>query len=184
MFHLRDLPSFEVIQANTRRYPEIDPSAAHACLVMLRVASDVLAGLDAYWARQGMSQGRFTVLMLLNRDPERGINPCDLADRAGVTRATVTGLLDGLERDRLVARQGDAEDRRKLVIVLTARGRKYLDARLPDYFRRVATLMGHLTEAQRHALEELLGKVNEGTGAFTNPGGGEHDRLNRHTDRK
>ena len=39
--------------------------------------------------------------------------------RAGVTRATITGLLDGLERDALVVRAASAHDRRRLTVRLT-----------------------------------------------------------------
>jgi DNA-binding MarR family transcriptional regulator len=38
-----------------------------------------------------------------------GLAPHELAKRAGVTRATVTGLLDGLERDGFLSRHCDNE---------------------------------------------------------------------------
>ena len=50
---------------------------------------------------------------LLNRTPDEGQSPFDLARQSGVTRATMTGLVDGLERDGLVTRDRCPTDRRR-----------------------------------------------------------------------
>ena len=160
MFFLRDLPKYEAIRQRAAKYPELDARGLEAFLVLLRVASDVLDGLEAFLAKQGTSQGKFTVLMLLNRDPDAGISPSDLADRSGVTRATITGLLDGLGREKLVVREGDTGDRRKAVVRLTPRGRKMLEGMLPAYYRQVADLMGALSDGEKATLVELLTKLN------------------------
>jgi DNA-binding MarR family transcriptional regulator len=169
MLYLRDLPKYEAIEQRARRYPEIDPAAVVSYLVLLRVASDVLAAIETYLARHDMSQGRFTVLALLNRNPDEPMSPSDLAARSGVTRATMTGLLDGLEREKFVRREPDQKDRRMLLVELTPRGRKMLDGIFPDYYRRIAKMMGHLTEAQKKTLVELLNQVTPGLSAMTEP---------------
>jgi DNA-binding MarR family transcriptional regulator len=48
----------------------------------------------------------------------------DLADVALCTRATITGIVDVLERKDLVERQPNPEDRRSLCVFLTAKGRQ------------------------------------------------------------
>jgi DNA-binding MarR family transcriptional regulator len=166
MFYLRDLPKYEALRQRAARYPEIDPRAFEAFLVLMRVGSDLLDGLEAYLGSKGMSQGKFSILMLLNRDPDVGISPSDLADRSGVTRATVTGLLDGLSREKLVSREDDTGDRRKAVVRLTSRGRKLLDTILPEYYRHVSELMGGLSDEEKVSLVELLGRVNQRVGAL------------------
>ena len=161
MLYLRDLPKYECIRQQAQRYPQIDPRAVESFLVMLRVASDVLAEFEAYLAHHGMSQGKFTVLMVLNRNPQAGLSPSELADRCGVTRATMTGLLDGLEREKLVRREGDAADRRKAVVRLTTKTTRLLEQMLPGYYERIAHVMGGLPEAEKVHLIELLTKVNQ-----------------------
>jgi DNA-binding MarR family transcriptional regulator len=166
MFYLRDLPKYEALRQRAARYPEIDPRAFEAFLVLMRVGTDLLDGLEAYLASKGMSQGKFTILMLLNRDPDVGASPSDLAERSGVTRATITGLLDGLTREKLVSREDDTGDRRKAVVRLTARGRKFLDGILPDYYRHVAELMGGMKDEEKATLVELLLRVYDRVGAL------------------
>jgi DNA-binding MarR family transcriptional regulator len=161
MLYLRDLPKYESIRQQAQRYPQIDPRAVESFLVLLRVASDVLNGFEAFLANYGMSQGKFTVLMVLNRDPGTGLSPSELADRCGVTRATMTGLLDGLEREKLIHREGNASDRRKAVVRLATKARKLLDGILPGYYSQVAQLMGDLPEEQKVQLIDLLNKVGD-----------------------
>jgi DNA-binding MarR family transcriptional regulator len=162
MFYLRDLPKYEAIRQRAAKYPELDARALEAFLVLLRVASDVLSALEAFLSSHGMSQGKFTILMLLNRDPDVGVSPSDLADRSGVTRATITGLLDGLEREKLVSREDDTGDRRKAVVRMTTRGRKMLEAMLPDYYRKVSELMKSLIDEEKTSLIDMLMKVSGG----------------------
>jgi hypothetical protein len=44
---------------------------------------------------------------------------------------------------------------------LTARGTAFLDRILPGYFRRIAAVMGRLTEAERKSLVALMGKIQQ-----------------------
>jgi DNA-binding MarR family transcriptional regulator len=166
MFFLRDLPKYDAIRQRAARYPELDARGFEAFLVLLRVASDVLDALEAFLAKLGISQGKFTVLMLLNRDPNVGVSPSDLAERSGVTRATITGLLDGLAREKLIVREDDRGDRRKAVVRMTSRGSKLLEGMLPDYYREVAKLMGELSDDEKATLVELLSKVNRRLGSL------------------
>jgi DNA-binding MarR family transcriptional regulator len=161
MFLLRDLPKYESIRQQSERYPQIDPRAVEAFLVLWRTATDTLSAFETFLGKHGMSQGKFTVLMILNRNPDQGVNPSELADRAGVTRATMTGLLEGLEREKLISRQGDRVDRRRAVVRLTPTTQTVLDGILPDYFRQLHHLMADLSEGDKGRLTELLMKINE-----------------------
>src|SRR5438105_4479070 len=161
MLLLKDIPKYETLLAYSKRYPNVDPDALEACFNLLRVASDVLEGLERYYAMHGTSQGRFTVLALLNREPDKPLCPADLADRSGVTRATMTGLLQGLEIEGLVKRTASSADKRMSYVALTSKGRKYLDTVLPDLFGRLAQVMDGVTDKEGKSLVKLLEKVRE-----------------------
>ena len=164
---LRDLPRYEMLQDKAKRYPDLDAGAVEATLVLLRVASDVLEGMGAHFARNGTSQGRYLVLMMLDRPcAPTGMLPSEIAEKLGVTRATVTGLLDGLERDDLISREMHREDRRAVCIQLTSKGREFLAHLLPDHYRRIAGLMAHLDGDERRQLVALLAKVAQGQDAL------------------
>jgi DNA-binding MarR family transcriptional regulator len=159
MIILRDLPSDDELRALAKRYPDLDPDAAAALLAFMRAACEIFHNSDAHFARYGTSCGRFTVLALLNRLPDRKLTPSRIAEACGVTRATITGLLDGLEQDGLVERTRGAGDRRTMQVQLTADGRRFLDGMLPDHFRRMAGLMRGIGTADRRVLRRIAGTI-------------------------
>ena len=167
MFYLRDLPDDKTLREFAKRYPEMDPSAMQACIALARTGSDLLTGFESMLSTHGLSQGRFLTLMVMNRTPKEVANPSQLADRLGVTRSTMTGLLDGLHRDGLIVRTPHNEDRRMVCVRLTPKGRDVLESMLPDYYRRAAELMTNLTHDERTQLVLLLDKVNLGLPALT-----------------
>jgi DNA-binding MarR family transcriptional regulator len=169
MLLLRDLPKYETLLAYAQRYPETNPGAVEAYLNMLRLSSDIIAEVEAFFAAYGCSQGRFTVLALLNRTPDKPLNPADLARRSGVTRATMTGLLQGLEHDGLVEREASSKDKRMFLVLLTKRGRKYVDEVLPELFRRIKELMNGLSDQERKLFLGLLEKVGTRLPALAAP---------------
>lgn len=167
MLQLRDLPSTEVLQKFAQRYPQADVSAVATFLHLLRVASDFSVALDECLSRHGLLQGRWWVLILLMREDTKISLPSILAEKAGVSRATMTGLLDGLERDNLVQRIYDPVDRRCVSIKLTAAGEAKLDAVMPDYYSRLRQCMQGLDEPSRQQLQRMLTQLHAGIGAFS-----------------
>jgi DNA-binding MarR family transcriptional regulator len=159
MYTLRDVPKYENIRATASRYPELEPASGAAFVLLLRVASDLLAATDDYLAGFDLSQGRFIVLMLLYRTVEVPQNPCELARKAGVTRATMTGLLDGLEREELLTRKTVADDRRMLNVALSAKGKAFLETVMPGYFRLIRKCMAGLSQAEKEQMIALLTKL-------------------------
>lgn len=168
MVILRRFVDKQTILDFAKRYPELDIASVETCLAFLHTTADVYQALDIHFARYGLSRGKFTLLMQLYLACE-GLTPSECAERAAVTRATITGLLDGLERDGLVRREPDATDRRMLRLQLTDQGRDLLSQMLPDHFCRTTGLMANLTDSEKKTLIELLNKVRAGTSAMLNP---------------
>ncbi len=161
---LREVPRYECLLAASEEFPELDISATEACLNILRVGDSVFRVLNGHLQEQGYSQGRFTLLMLLwTHEGEDDLTPAELADQAMVTRATVTGLLDTLEKDGLVVRVGCAKDRRMQRVSLTALAREKIQGILPGHFKRMARLLELLEEGERKELLRLLSKIMERT---------------------
>ena len=159
---LKDVPRYECLLKAAEKYPTLNPSASEAFLHLLRTGDAVFAAEGAYLAKHDISQGRFMVLMLLNRCSDQPSTPAELADEAGVTRATMTGLVDTLEKDGLVTRKNDSEDRRTVQVQLTTAGRKLLDQMLPGYFASVTKMMQPLNKSERTQLVTLLQKIQRG----------------------
>lgn len=152
MLLLKELPTSASLQKLVAKYPDADIKAIWEFVNILRAASDLSDALDKLLAEHGLLQGRWWVLILLLREDDLTSSPSVLAEKAGVTKATMTGFIDGLEREGLVTRLMHSDDRRMLQIKLTAAGQQKLDEVVPVYYRKVEALMGTLTQPQRDAL--------------------------------
>lgn len=162
---LRVLPRVETTRALARRYSSLDPTAVEAYLSIVVTGNAISRAIESYLARHDIAPGRFGVLMYLLRKKERRGLPSAMAEWLGVTRATITGLLDGLERDGLVRREPHDRDGRMTHVALTAKGQACLDRLLPDYFRMTGGMVASLDERERRTLTRLLGRVREGVAA-------------------
>lgn len=167
MFFLKDLPTDGNLREFTARYPNMNPSALKTGTALMRTGSDLLAAFEKILGRIGLSQGRFLTLIVMNRTPGKALNPSSLAQLLGVTRATMTGLLDGLEIKGLIERRTQKEDRRKVGVILTDDGRRILDNILPEYYRYFAKLTTYLDEGERQTLISLLKKINQGLASIS-----------------
>lgn len=136
-----------------------DAQGVRLCFQVLSLAAAIDRDCAALLAPHGLSEGRFVLLFLLDAAGEGGLAPKDLAQRAGISRATVTGLLDGLAHEGLVLRLPDAQDRRALRIQLTPRGRALARPLLARHGRWIASLFSALNDRERQQLARLLDKV-------------------------
>ena len=176
MFLLKNLPRYECLLEAAQQFPDLDPSACEAFLHVLRAGDEAFHGCDEYLAAHNLSQGRFTVLMLLMDKGCSGPHPstpAGLADLAGVARATMTGLIDTLEKDGLVRREPDTVDRRMMSVKLTQRGKEVLRHVLPEHFQRMAALMRPLSVPERKMLVQLLSKIHAQAAAMKPDDGAE-----------
>ncbi len=134
------------------------------CFEVLALASAIDGDCAARLGVYGLSEGKFVLLFLLEQ-AEGELSPHELAERAGVTRATVTGLLDGLERGGLVRRCAHDRDRRKLIVQLTLDGRQLAKALILEHSRWIGTLFSDFTFEERALLSRLLGRAYARTDA-------------------
>jgi DNA-binding MarR family transcriptional regulator len=93
------------------------------------------------------------------------ISPTTIAERLIVTTATVTSLLDTLERRGLVVRQPNPHDRRKLLVALTDEARETVDRFLPEIVALQTAVMAGLSEAERRQLLRSLATIRAGLAA-------------------
>jgi len=168
MFTSPTSPNSSALQALANRYPTLEVSSVEACLVFLQTAAEIDAAMETHFSRYGLSRGKFTMLMQLLQAKDDCLTPAECAARSGVTRGTITGLLDGLERDGWVIRQPHKRDRRRLTIQLTQLGQQRLEEMLPDHFCRTSGLMAQFTNSEKKTLIELLAKLRSGASAMKN----------------
>lgn len=149
---------YQALLQEAQRRHLADIEGIRLCFQTLSLASGIDNDCARLLAPHGLSEGRFVMLFLLDTASE-GLAPNELAERAGVTRATVTGLLDGLEREALIERHAVSHDRRALRIRLTDKGKQTAKQVFDSHSLWIASLFGNLSAVEREQLSMLLNKV-------------------------
>jgi MarR family 2-MHQ and catechol resistance regulon transcriptional repressor len=135
-------------------------TAIDAFVRLLRANAAVTRRLSTQLtADHGLSLSAYEALLVLSRS-EEGMRRVDLADDLLLTAGGVTRLLDGLERDGLVARRQCDTDRRVSYAVLTETGRDRLRRASESHTRQIGELMGAALDGEQLAqLAGLLDRI-------------------------
>ncbi len=153
------MPSRGELERHARLVPEIHPNEVLAMLTILQTAGTIQSRImDVIQREYRLSEGKLCVLIQLHQSPE-GAAPSTLAERAGITRASVSVMLRNLQQDGLVTLEAEAEDRRTKCVRLTDKGRVFMEKVLPEHYLRITKLMGRLTAEEQEALIRLLEKL-------------------------
>jgi len=109
---------------------------------------------SSHEAAGSLTKSRVRALMLLRA--RTGATATELGECMGMTTANLTAILDGLESRGLAQRSADPEDRRKMRIALTARGRKAADAIVREFNHLLAERIAPLSDEDRGDLARSL----------------------------
>ena len=139
--------------------PDANVLATEAVMNTMRTADLLFDHIGRLLRPLNVSSAGGLVLGLL-RD-HGPMSPSELGDRLIVTRATVTGLLDSLERRGFVRRIAHPSDRRSLVVELTPSGITVLQQVRELVHRHETEWMGALSDAELRRYIGLLHRIQD-----------------------
>ena len=160
MEHLPPVSRFETLaRARMREVePDADLDAMGVIFNLIRAANRVVQDLEAAVHRpSGFSWAGFRIMFTVLT-----VGPCEarhVAHLAGVTRATVSSVLDTLERDGLVERRRESADKRLVTVALTEQGRAAMCAALRRHHERERAWVACLDREEQAALADLLRRL-------------------------
>jgi DNA-binding MarR family transcriptional regulator len=144
--------------------PDLDPSPLEVVGRVIVLADHLQRSVDAALARHGLTLGQFDILATLRRNG-RGMTPTRLLRGVVLSSGGMTARLTRLEKLGFVTRTADPTDRRGVVVELTAKGRKVIDAATTTRFAEAAGSMPPMSAAER---KELAGLLRRWLAAMTN----------------
>ncbi len=115
--------------------------------------------MQPYFGRFGLSRSQWGVLRTLHRAEIGGfpgLRLMDLCDRLLVRPASVTGLIDRLQRLGYVVRFSSTSDLRSKEARLTQSGRSLVERILQGHGDQIAAVMGGLNTKEQIQLRNLL----------------------------
>lgn len=111
-------------------------------------------------APHGLPTGSLTVLSLVAANP--GSSQTALAQRAGLNKSALVGIIDQLEQRGLIARDRSATDRRRYGVTVTAAGKAVMETLFAAVDREEAPIR----EALGPDIATLLSLLDRAVGAL------------------
>lgn len=138
--------------------------ALNAYINLERASDSILSRLSLHAEAQGLTLGQFGILeALLHLGP---MCQADLGRKLLRSGGNITTVLDNLERDKLIRRERQKDDRRKIMIHLTAAGRRRISDYFPSHAEVIAKEMGRLTPEEQDQLRNLCRKLGTSGQSF------------------
>jgi DNA-binding MarR family transcriptional regulator len=143
-----------------KEQPRLDTSPVAVVARIGRACALVDRGLNDNFARFGLNRTKWDVLAALRRVgvPYRR-SPTELYRAMMRTSGGMTHLVDRLERDGLVERIADPDDRRGMLVGLTRKGRALVARVGPSHLDTERRMLAALTKQEQAELARLLRKL-------------------------
>jgi DNA-binding MarR family transcriptional regulator len=137
--------------------PLLDELDRPATVRISRLARLMRHRLDEQLAHYGLTGVQMGLLSRLCRSD--GLVQADLGRRMAIEPATLTGIVQRLEREGWVRRCGDSENRRLQHVWLTDKAREVMPALQREQVRHRKRALAGLAAAELALLEQLLDRI-------------------------
>lgn len=138
---------------------------------IIRSIRKVIQGFSVHSKRQfrrsGLTMPQLMALRAIASADAKEVTAAYVSPRVQLSAATITGVLDRLERAGLITRKRTSSDRRKVCLAVTPKGRKELEKLSVSFQDRFAAKLADIKDADRKAvlksLETLIGLIEATT---------------------
>jgi DNA-binding MarR family transcriptional regulator len=153
------------LQDELKKRRPFDLPEQEVYLNLLRTAGAHSAAFERMFRVEGLSGSTYNLLRILRGAADGGqpgLPCCEVSSRLVTQVPDMTRLVDRLEEAGLVTRSRSTTDRRVVLIAITAHGRELLAKLDEPVLTMHRQQLGHLTEYEMVALNELLVKARQG----------------------
>lgn len=159
-FQKRTLPTRAHIRTpGNTNLSEDDKAGIEMVLNLLSAADTIRYGIYADLEKQGISEGKFSLMICLNSAGTLSIQ--EAARRMGVATATASVMIRRMLADPkpLIASETDPYDARGKLLTLTDDGKKLLEDVFPQHIESIRKFANLYNTADRDALIALLQRI-------------------------
>lgn len=159
----RTVEHLQSMESGIGRVAEMVPSMPQPQVLLTRmlmlVGAEVTDALERALKPHGLNETDFHTLLMLFSSPNGCAHPGDLCQYAMQKPTNMTRISDNLLSAGLITRAHSQEDRRRIVLSITATGRRFVKKILPLLFPHVRTLFHGFTAIEMRQFDRLLHKL-------------------------
>mgnify|MGYP002377854585 FL=1 len=158
------------------RHLPCEPAAGELLLRFTASARALHEGFMRVFGPEGLTDHKFIVLVVLSAIDPQPSTASQLAVHAGVTRASMTKVLDSLDHSGWIKRVRNAQDRRTILVKLMPSGRSVISEAAARYLRIAAGLVRPLDPSDLAAFARICARLHTAANAL--PGDISHCQSN------
>lgn len=152
-----------IVEQWGRERPDLDTTAMAVFGRIFRLARLAGDAVEHVYAGYGIGRPEFDVLATLRRaGAPYQLSPGALAASMMLSTGGTTARLDRLEKAGLVRRSPAPNDRRSVLVQLTAAGQRIIDQAVGAGLAEQQRLLGHLSATRQKQLDALLREALRG----------------------
>jgi len=128
---------------------------------MLKALFSLRNSIRPIFAQWGLTGPQWRVFRILGEAGDEGLMPGQISERLSFTHGNATGIVDKLEEAGLAERAPHPDDRRAILVRLTARGQELNREVGPAFDKRVTEMLSCLSSAEKSQLAAYLNRLLE-----------------------
>jgi MarR family 2-MHQ and catechol resistance regulon transcriptional repressor len=151
-----------VHEATTRLkqiFPDLDPFALEATMMLERTHSLLLDARATYFAKFGVTTKRFILLRHLYLAEGKRLSMGEIATVLNAGTPNVTQIIGGLVRDDLVTRTTGEDDKRMIYAVLTPKGQEVFEYVFTQNAARLKDSWTPLSDKEKQQFVNMLARL-------------------------
>lgn len=161
--HSTNIPTFSDIENRIdrvcTRVPGSDRQGVLLKMLLQHIAGGLNARMNEVLREYNLNRISFLALVMLVSSGGKPLNPSDLAEATGESRANVTRICDELVAKGLLRREPNPEDRRRIDLYLAQHGEELVHRALPKIQNYAFAPFSELSVEERDLLESMLKKL-------------------------
>ena len=139
--------------------PDMPMTDGMLARLLLLVGSSAQQELERKLKPHKLSDSEFLTLMILFSRPDGSSSPGELCEYTSQGATNMTRIANVLLKRGLITRGTSAEDRRRVLIRITAPGRRFVRQMLPSLFPGLVMTFAGFSDSDKRSLSRLLRKL-------------------------
>ncbi|MHB8533934.1 MAG: MarR family transcriptional regulator [Sulfuricaulis sp.] len=143
----------------TQRLPELPKQEVILTRLFLHIAKALREVANQVLRPFNLNYVSFSTLMMHFASPDNDVNPSKLCDVTGESRTNMTRIVDDLVARGYIKRHPSTDDRRRIVLTLTAKGESLVRKILPLLWEEQKKIYQVFSADEKKSLENMLKKL-------------------------
>ncbi len=132
----------------------------YSLLAVLQSGMWLQSDIEKYLGGFGLSHGRYSILLSLENSTDGTLVGNQLAAMMGVSKPTISKMVDRLIAEEYIEATGEEDDGRKKRYSVTKKAGILLSRINPGYMERLQQIGAGLNDHDKESLIEILSKIN------------------------